>query len=197
MIRLKQVLVIFIAILFLLPSISRADKSNALLKGIGKKKKRTPSVSLLVRDDLRAAFKEVMTDYLAEDLESFLSHFTDTITDGRRALNGRKAAIGKKTLKRRIKREFRSQDFTKVEFDEVFDLRSPGRLFILSEAHMHDAIPVWGFGISPGDIAPLMKPDDYLVIANTAPDLEKVTLPLTMYLIFRREGKDFVAVGLF
>ncbi len=187
-------LVLFIA--FAAPVV-QADSSNNLLKGVGKKKSRRPSMSLLLRDDLKAEFQAIWEAYLAEDKDDYLSHFADKLTMDARTLVGKRAASTKADLDKRVTREFKLQDFTKVQFEECFDLRSPNMVFVISEEMMHDHIPVWGFMIEPKQIRKYMKPGDYLVIANTLPDVfDKVSMPSTVYLIFRKIGDKYLVVGM-
>ncbi|RJO74356.1 MAG: hypothetical protein C4523_00810 [Myxococcales bacterium] len=174
-----------------------ADEATALLKGIGPKKAPVPSVGLLLRDDLKALFKNVMAAYFAEDKEKFLSYFNDQITMGSLTLQRKKPQATKDDLAKRIDKEFAAQDFKQLALDDAFDSLSPTMMFVLSEEQMRSNIPVWGFAAEPQDIVKFMQPGDYLVIANTLPDaLDKVLLPATIYLIVRKIGDQFKVVGL-
>lgn len=169
--------------------------SGAKLKGV-KEKKAGPSIGYLLRDDLKQQFKRIWEAYLAEDKQAYLSYFADNITIADNGIYGKKARTTKAVLGKRIEKEFKRQDFTQVEFDEAFDMNAPTMLFVMTEEQLHDSIPVWGFSVTPKEILPFMKPGDYLVIANTLPDVfEVVSLPGTVYIIFRKDGQKLIAVG--
>lgn len=160
------------------------------------------SMTLLLRDDLKDAFKNVMRAYFSEDEAKYLSFFSDSLTIASRA-RGKKApgaAATKDDLKAKVRKEFAANQFKAkgLTVEDSFDFASPTMVFCLSEDQMHDKFPVWGFTIEPNEIAKFMKPGDYLVIANTRPQAaDKVpSIAFTYYLIFRKVDDKFVAVGL-
>jgi len=178
-------------------SVALADDNNKLLNNVVPKKPIAPSVNLLLRDDLKEEFKRVMKLYLAEDTQGYLSNFMEKLTMGSLTLSGKKPQVTKKDLEKRLEKEFKDNDFNQLKFEEVFDLSSPSMVFVLSEAQMHDAIPVWTFGIEAKEIAPFMQPGDFLVIANTLPEAgEKVRIPGSIYLILRKVDSKFMVAGI-
>lgn len=160
------------------------------------------SMNLLLRDDLKDAFKNVMRAYFSEDEEKFLSYFSDNLTIASRS-RGKKApgaAATKEDLRAKIRKDFAASQFKSkgLTVEESFDFASPTMIFCLSEDVMHDKFPVWGFTIEPTEIAKFMKPGDYVVIANTRPQAaDKVpNVAFSYYLIFRKVDDKFVAVGM-
>lgn len=175
-------------------------KDEDLLSGVGGKapKPVKTGMSLLLRDDLKDAFKSVMRSYFAEDETAFLAAFSDQLTMASRVRAKKSPNATKDDLRARVKKEFAQNNFTALKVEDAFDFQSPTMIFCLSEEQMHDKFPVWGFSQEPGDIVKFMKPGDYVVIANTRPQAaEKVpAIAFTYYLIFRKAGDKFVAVGL-
>jgi len=185
-------------ILVLVISLISINVNAGLLKGIGKGKKKGPSLGYLLRDDLKEQFKKIWSAYLAEDKDTYLSYFDENLSIASRTLYRKKANVTKKELDKKVTKEFKRQNFTKVTFEDAFDVNSPRMLFVMTEEQLHDSIPVWGFSITPKEILPYMKPGDYLVIANTLPDVfdKNVNLPGTVYVIFRKDGKKLIAKGI-
>lgn len=185
------------AVLMLILVMLSANLNAGLLKGIGKKKK-GPSIGYLLRDDLKTQFKKIWTAYLAEDKKTYLSYFDENVSIASRTLYKKKAKVKKQDLDKKVTTEFKRQDFTKANFEDAFDMDSPNMLFVLSEEQMHDSIPVWRFSISPKEILPYMSKGDYLVIANTLPDImdKNLTLPSTVYVIFHKQGNKLIAKGI-
>jgi hypothetical protein len=182
----------------LLISLVSVAYAGGLLKGVGEKKAKGPSIGYLLRDDLKNQFKAVMTAYLAEDMPGYLGYFDEQLSIASRKMYGKKTVASKADLEAKTKKEFASNDFTKVSFDEAFDINAPTMMFVLSEDQIHDSIPVWGFSIEPKEIAPFMPKGSYLVIASVLPDVyeKDVNLPGTMYIIFRKEGTKLIAIGI-
>ena len=187
----------------------KAVSEEELLQGVTQEKaaqeKAAPpkqSMNLLLRDDLKDAFKNVMRAYFSEDEAKFLDNFSNNLTIASRA-RGKKApgaSATKEDLKAKIRKEFAAAQFKAkgLTVEESFDFASPTMIFCLSEDQMHDKFPVWGFTIEPTEIAKFMKPGDYVVIANTRPQAaDKVpSIAFSYYLIFRKIDDKFVAVGL-
>ncbi len=199
------ILALFVLSLWAAPAMAgkRNDKDllrRALQKKEVIKKKKRPSSKLIVRDELRETFQEVMSCYLAEKKDDLLNHFSDHLTQG--MLNHRGDRVFKNISKdkyaRQISQEFKYQDFTKATYQECFDPDSPRMMFVMSYEDMTSGkVPVWGFSISYKDIAKQMKVGEYLVIANTLPEsIDKVTLPLTMYMIFKYEDGKWKVSGM-
>lgn len=168
---------------------------------LGSRKKRTgppKSVNLLLRDELKKKFKTAMNDYFAENKAAYLSHFTDPLTMVSRTLAGKAPECPKEDLAKRLDDEFKGQDFTKVKFEDAFDFSSPSMVFVLSAAEMKSAIPVWPFTTEAKEIAQYMKPDDFLVIANTKPELmeKEISLPSCLFMIMRKVDNKLYIAGI-
>ncbi len=190
--RLARFAILFLILLSFLATDASAANKKSLLKGVGKKKTKTPSMSLLLREDLKAEFKKAFSAYLQENMDDFMAFFDDSFY-----LNGRFGKRGKVTpkyLQPKIARDFKQNDMKKVPISDVFDMASPSMTFVLSEEQICETIPVWNFSISAKEIRPLMKKGDYLVIANTLPAaMDHVPLPMTVYVVFRKiEGEFYI-----
>lgn|GEM_PF-3256387 len=198
------VFALFLCSIFSSPAMAGNDK-DLLRRALQKKQEEKkvyerPNSTLIIMDELRDEFKKLMSSYLSEKKDDVLNYFTDSISQAYLKDNGDRAVknLKKTEYAKLLSDEFKYQDFTQATYEECFDPESPRMMFVLSYEQISESkVPVWSFSIDYRDIARQMKAGEYVVVANTLPDsIDKITLPLCMYYIYKRIDDQWKVVGM-
>jgi len=198
------VFALFLCSVIYSPAIAGNDK-DLLRRALQKKQEekkvtQRPNSKLIIMDELREEFKKLMISYLSENKDEVLSYFSDDISQAYLNDNGDRAFknLKKADYAKQLADDFKYQDLTQAKYEECFDPESPRMMFVLSYEQISESnVPVWSFSIDYRDIARQMKAGEYVVVANTLPDsIDKVSLPLCMYYIYKRVDDKWKVVGM-
>lgn len=144
-------------------------------------------------DEVRAAFTGFLEAWFSEDLEGFMDHLAQDITDTGGGPTGT-GEINRRKLEQDIREMFRAEDYTQFAIADVVNMDT---FAIIGHADLRGFDADWIYDNTIESILKAMKPGDYVAIANTTSSTVKgVFFDSTIFFVFRKTGDRWLITGL-